>query len=280
MKLSFLKFFIPTVIMAFGLFISCGKKDDTAATPDTTCFPNVVFTTIDDDAILGAQVDSQIMATPAEFPILDPVQYAAAYGHLNRITNIVRNSGKIANKDKLVWKIKIIRDDKTLNAFCTPGGYIYVYTGIIKYLDSEDDFAGVLSHEIAHADLRHSAKSMTQAYGIQALLAIIAGNGTSAQLARIVTGLSTLKYSRCHEIQADENSVGYLSGTEYKCNGAAGFFEKIEAAGGSSTPQFLSTHPDPGNRVASINERAKSFNCNTTTPYPDAQYAAFKNSLP
>ena len=66
--------------------------------------------------------------------------------------------------------LRIIHDDSTLNAFCTPGGYIYIYTGILKFLDSEDEFAGVLGHEIAHADLRHSTRQMTKQYGVQILL--------------------------------------------------------------------------------------------------------------
>ena len=53
-----------------------------------------------------------------------------------------------------------------LNAFCTPGGYIYVYTGLIKYLDNEAQLAGVLGHEIAHADLRHVTDQLTEQYGV------------------------------------------------------------------------------------------------------------------
>ncbi|TAH25275.1 MAG: peptidase M48 [Cytophagales bacterium] len=266
------------IIIFLGLFISCSPKNENAATPETKCFPDVTFSGINDDVLLGAKIDSQIVASSAEFPLLDPSRYTKAYGHLERITNNIKNSGKIAYIDQLAWKVRIIKNDEVLNAFCTPGGYIYVYTGIIKYLDSEDDFAGVMGHEIAHADLRHSAKSMTQEYGVSTLLQIISGKNPS-MLATIVTNLSKLKYSRCHETQADENSVGYLSATSYKCNGAAGFFQKISAAGGSSTPEFLSTHPDPGNRVENINNRAKNLGCNTSSSNPTAQYEDFKRSL-
>lgn len=270
-------------IVSITLLSSCKKENKEAAVPETSCFPDIAFTSIDDDLTLGRQVDSQIVATPSEFPILSKTQFPKAYEHLNRITNNIKKSGKVGNADKLVWEIKIIHKDDVLNAFCTPGGYIYVYTGIIKYLDTEDDFAGVMGHEIAHADLRHSAKGMIQEYGLQSLLAIIAGQGEPGLLAQIASGLaglSSLKYSRCHETQADENSVSYLSNTNYKCNGAASFFEKIVEAGGSGTPVFMSTHPDPGNRVANINAKAVKLGCNTSTAFPDAQYQDFKNSLP
>lgn len=264
-------------LITFSVFISCKKKEDA---PDTRCYTDIALTSFAEDLELGRRIDSQIVNTPAEFKILPRNQFPVAYGHLERITNSIKNSGKIVNKDKLSWDVKIIHNDTTLNAFCTPGGYIYVYTGIIKYLDTEDDFAGVMGHEIAHADLRHSAKAMTRQYGIDLILSIVLGKNANSQLAQIASGLSSLSYSRCHETQADENSVEYLSGTSYKCNGAASFFQKIVDGGGTSQPQFLSTHPDPGNRVAKINAKATTDGCNTTTPFSGAQYQEFKNSLP
>ncbi len=280
MKRNSIKIAVSTGLVLLAFVLSCSKKNENAAVPTTSCFPDITFSSISDDLILGRQIDSQIVATPSEYPILPRAQYPVAYSHLERITNNIKNSGKIGNKDKLSWEVKIIHNDSVLNAFCTPGGYIYVYTGIIKYLDNEDDFAGVMGHEIAHADLRHSAKTMTQQYGISMLMNIVLGKASQGQLAQIVAGLSSLKYSRCHETQADENSVGYLSATSYKCNGAASFFEKISAAGGSRTPEFMSTHPNPDNRVANINAKAKELGCNTTLPNPISQYTEFKNSLP
>ena len=81
--------------------------------------------------------------------------------------------GKVDFKDEFDWRLRIIHDDSTLNAFCTPGGYIYIYTGILKFLDSEDEFAGVLAHEIGHADMRHSTRQMTKLFGVQLLLDVL-----------------------------------------------------------------------------------------------------------
>ncbi len=193
--------------------------------------------------------------------------------------NKILNSGKLEHRNDFDWQVKLIQNDKTLNAFCTPGGKIYVYTGIIKYLDSEDDLAGVMGHEIAHADKRHSTEAMTRDMGITTLLNIVAGQNQS-MLVTLAKNLSDLKYSRTHETEADAYSVQYLSGTNYRCNGAASFFKKIQASGGSQGPEFLSTHPDPGNRIQNINSQAKNKGCNTTASAPDAQYADFKASLP
>ncbi|MDF2457508.1 MAG: Peptidase family [Cytophagaceae bacterium] len=234
---------------------------------------------IDKDKELGNQVAGEIEKDAKTYPLLDEVKYAKAYGHIRRITNKLLNSGKLEHRNDFDWQVKLIQDDKTLNAFCTPGGKIYVYTGLIKYLNTEDDLAGVMGHEIAHADKRHSTEAMTRDLGITTLLNIVAGQNQS-MLIGLAKNLIDLKYSRTHETEADAYSVQYLSGTNYKCNGAASFFEKIQASGGSQGPEFLSTHPDPGNRVQNINAQAKTKGCNTTAPASDAQYADFKASLP
>jgi predicted Zn-dependent protease len=261
------------LVLFLSVSISC-KKDNNAVPSCETI--NINLFSLAQDRELGAQVDSQLVAQLRD-TILDTVQYAEAYSHLKRITDAILNSGKVENKDKLVWKMRIINQD-VLNAFCTPGGYIYVYSGIIKYLDSEDDLAGVLGHEIAHADRRHSTKSMTRDYGISTLLSVVLGQDPNL-LVQIANGLAGLKYSRCHESEADAYSVNYLSPTEYKCNGAASFFEKLGNAG--SPPEFLSTHPNPDNRVQAINDRAFQLGCKTSSGVTDTErYQKFKKSLP
>lgn len=242
----------------------------------------VIFS-IQDDKNLGAQVAEQIANDPTQFPILDPNQYSDAYNYLQGITDKILNSGEVTYEEEFDWTIHIIEDDNTLNAFATPGGYIYVYTGLIKYLDKEDDLAGVMGHEIAHADQRHSSKQLQKQYGIQILLSVLLGNDPSALesiVGDIAGGLAALQFSRAHEEEADQFSVKYLANTQYQCNGAHSFFQKLldeEKAGG--TPTFLSTHPAPADRVAAINTYAEGLSCEMTAWDP-ATYDDFKNMLP
>lgn len=239
--------------------------------------------TIEDDIALGAQVAQQVDSTyRAQGQLLDPAnpQNKAAYDHLNRIVNRILNSGRVAYRTEFTWDTKIIHDDSVLNAFATPGGHIYVFSGLIKYLDTEDHFAGVLGHEIAHADQRHSTKQLQRQYGLAVILSVALGNNPGT-LAQIGTSLATLKFDRDAETEADAYSVIYLGGTNYyACNGAAGFFEKLIQGGQAGrTPAFLSTHPDPGNRVAAINEKAQAEGCRTQ-PVGGTAYQQFKNALP
>jgi len=238
---------------------------------------------IEDDKNLGLQVSQQIESEPVNYPLLSEsgTNNEKAYNYIRGMVTEILNSGKINYKDDFVWKVKIIKDDATLNAFCTPGGYIYVYTGLIKYLDKKDELMGVMGHEMAHADHRHSTDAMTRQYGYDMIFKIALGKDSSA-LANVAKGLLSLSYSRGNETEADMSSVEYLASaaTGYSCTGTAGFFEKLIASGQTGgTPQFLSTHPNPDNRVEKIKEKAAEIKCATADHVPsnnEITYAAFK----
>lgn len=244
------KKFIRMVILGFiilPMIYGCGKDDNNDNTFN-------IFS-VDDDISFGDQLKSEIESNPADYPILDEDDYALAYQHVYRIRDSILLSGDLLYADKFDWEVDIIHNDSVLNAFCAPGGYICVYTGIIKFLDNEAQFAGVMGHEMAHADRRHSTDQLTKAYGIQLMLGMILGNNPN-QLAEIAAGLAagvaTLAFSRKAENESDEFSVKYLNPTAYDARGVGGFFQKIDNS--SYPPEFLSTHPHPDNRYENIEQ--------------------------
>ena len=139
---------ITTVAIAFQ---ACKKDDD-----KTT----VLLFSPSKDASLGKEVQQEIFNNPQQYPLLDSVQYASAYTYLRGLKDSILNTGEIDYEDEFAWKVYIIQDDATLSAFATPGGYMYFYTGLIKYLENEDDLMGVMGHEMAHADKRHSVQQL------------------------------------------------------------------------------------------------------------------------
>ncbi|UOQ70801.1 M48 family metalloprotease [Hymenobacter cellulosilyticus] len=272
MHRSFLKSWLLAGVLAasFGA-ASCSKDGD-----------GVVLFSVKDDIALGdsvAQQTDELMRTkPAEYGrLLDRASNKDAYAALDNVVNEVLNNGKLTYRDQFKWDVKIVqKDDK--NAFATPGGHIYVYTGLIKYLDRESQLAGVLGHEIAHADRRHTSKQLQTQYGIDFLLSLVLGNNPN-QLAQIAAGLGQLKFSRDAESEADQYSVIYLQGTKYTCDGAAGFFIKAKNEGNTNPPAFLSTHPDPDNRIEAIQNKAKELGCVKSTE-SDTNLATLKRVLP
>ena len=232
--------------------------------------------TPEQDIQLGKEVSKQIESDPEQFPILPEYGNEEVYRYIRKITSKILSSGKVAHQEDFAWEVKIIDKADVLNAFATPGGYIYVYTGLIKFLDSEDQLAGVMGHEIAHAAQRHSTRQMTKIYGVAALSSIVTGNADPGLMEQIALSLLSLKFSRAHETESDMYSVIYLCETDYNAAGAAGFFQKIDEA--DNPPEFLSTHPDPGNRIEKIETKAKELGCTGNQVYK-REYDRIKSLL-
>lgn len=267
------KLLIVALCSASVMFSACNKKDSSGG-------GGLNLFSIQDDKDLGLQVKSEIASDPAEFPIMDPVAYASAYDYINGIRNEILYSGAVTYKDDFAWEVYLVKRDDIQNAFCTPGGYIYVYTGLIKYLDSKSSLAGVMGHEMAHADKRHSTEQLTKIYGLQTLLDIVLGNNQGL-VSQVASQLVSLEFSRDNEREADEFSVKYLCPTKYMADGAANFFQKIIDDGTTSPPQFLSTHPNPDNRVQSMRTLAQELGCSSSISQDEEinSYVAFKASL-
>jgi predicted Zn-dependent protease len=236
------------------------------------------------DVDLGRQAHAAIAADADEYPLLARDAYPEAYAHLQRIVDTVLSSPDVRYRDLFAYdRIQII-DDDVLNAFCTPGGFIYVYTGLIRYLDAEDHLAGVLGHEIAHAELRHSSLRLQKEFGVRRLLEfavltqpLSVGDVANAAIIKELTGLS---YGRSQEAAADEFSVMYLSNSQYACDGAAGFFEKLLASDDNvEIPEFLSDHPDSAARVRDIRGKAQEVRC-TTAIGDQSEWRDLQASLP
>lgn len=212
------------------------------------------------DIELGKQVDGEIRKNPREYPILRDRPDVKAY--VEEIGRKILSSPDVKKGGVYAYQFEIIADDKTINAFCTPGGYIYVYTGLLKFVDNEASLAGVIGHEIAHAERRHATRRMTAQLGYQMLLSIVLGESPvqAAQIAgNLFTGLALLKNSRGDETESDTYSFKYLRATPYYPGAIRFFFEKIQAQSGQavrggSLERFLSTHPLPQDRFDHINK--------------------------
>jgi predicted Zn-dependent protease len=247
-----LKYFFLTFISFY--LISCG---------DVNVFP------VETDLKIGELYDENILENNSK--IVSEEKNKDLYASINKMKEDILTSPQIKYKSNFVWKLKIMDDDSTVNAFCTPGGYIYVYTGLIKFLESEDQLAGVLGHEIAHADLRHSTSQMTKSLGIKAILFFLGIDG--GLFTDIAQNLAGLTFSRDHETQADKYSVLYLSSTQYDPKGVKYFFEKMrKKEGENASIQFLSTHPNPENRMEMIEKYWNELDLDTSAPKKKDDY--------
>ena len=244
----------------------------------TSCEKPVNIFSVEDDIQFGAQFDQEIMSNP-KFVILNETQYREAYSIINEFKNELLKTGKVAYADRFNWKVRII-DDATINAFAVPGGYLYFYTGLIKALDNEAEFVGVMAHEMAHVARRHSTAQLTKAYGLDLMLSMLLGKNSNQWVniaAELASGLTQLQFSRSDEFEADKYAVIYTYPTEWDARGVADFFKKLESH--SSTPVFLSTHPADKDRIAAV-EKEWQAQGGKQGGYFEDRYEQFINSLP
>lgn len=166
------------------------------------------------------------------------------------------------------WSVKVIDDPETVNAWCMAGGKMAVYTGLLEKVDpTDDELAQVMGHEISHALANHTAERMSMALATQIGLlgvAIAVGDSDNAGLALTGSALAAalainLPNSRSSESEADVMGIELAARAGYDPRAAATLWQKMEQAGGSGPPQFLSTHPSPANRQQTLQQLAEQM---------------------
>ena len=206
---------------------------------------------------MGAQSDPAVIAQMGLYPD-------------KKIQDFINEKGKkmgaISHRPELTYQFRVV-DSPVINAFAIPGGYVYFTRGIMAHFNNEAQFAGVLGHEIGHITARHSAKQQTNS--ILGQVGLIGAMIASPRLAQFgqqaAQGLQLLflKFSRDDESQADGLGVGYSSQIGYDASQMADFFQTLEreqaAKGGEAIPDFLSTHPNPADRYATVHQLADQW---------------------
>lgn len=213
---------------------------------------------VEDDIKLGQEADAQVRQ---QFPlILDSKskQYIQSVGE--RLVNAIPPEFR---QSAFHYKFDLV-NASDINAFALPGGPMYVNRGMIEAAKTEGEMAGVMAHEISHVVLRHSTAQMTkqnnpmnQILGIGAQIGGgIIGGQTGAQLGAMAAQGYMTKFSREYETQADILGARIMAAAGYDPRDLANMFATIAKQGGSGAPEWLSSHPDPGNRFNKINKEA------------------------
>lgn len=167
---------------------------------------------------------------------------------------------------------------KDINAFALPGGPMFLYRGMIEAAQTDGQVAGVMAHELSHVILRHGTAQASKAQKFQIgaiagqiLGAIVGGRtgGVIAQGSEFGLGAYFLKYGREYEREADLLGAQLMARAGYDPREMASMFQTIERQGGSRAPEWLSSHPNPGNRVAAINREAEMLRIDGRAPTSD-----------
>jgi len=160
-----------------------------------------------------------------------------------------------------LWDIRVIDEPDTINAWCMAGGKMAIYTGLLNTIvPTDDELAQVIGHEISHAIAHHTAEKMSVALASQiglSTVAIVAGDSARSNAtlagAALAAGLAIqLPNSRRAETEADRIGIELAARAGYDPRAAVTLWQKMAEAGGAGTPQFLSPHPNPINRTATL----------------------------
>lgn len=215
---------------------------------------------------LSAQSYAQVLK---ENKVSNNQQYLSAVRNVgNRLTNAVERYLQQNNMQSAIqgfqWQYTVLQS-KEANAWCMPGGQIAFYEGIMPICADENGIAVVMGHEIAHAIAQHGNERMSQQLALQlggvALSeALSTKSETTQQIAMAAFGAGSalgvvLPYSRTHEYEADELGLYFMAMAGYDPRTAPAFWERMVAQAGGRPPEFLSTHPDPTNRIKAMNRK-------------------------
>lgn len=214
--------------------------------------PGINFFSPEQDVEMGRQSAEQIMR---ETPMLDDPQISSYISQLG-----TKLAAKAAG-EKFPYNFRTVAT-REINAFALPGGYLFVNAGTIAAARNEGELAGVMAHEIAHAALRHGTSQASKQRIAQmglGILGTLASGGEGADLGGAVSAIGGLganllflKNGRTAEKQADLEGARIIAEAGYDPRDMANFFKTLQAEGGQRTPEMLSDHPDPGNRIEYI----------------------------
>ena len=183
------------------------------------------------------------------------------------VVDVGQEIADVSHRPNLPWTFTIV-DSPVVNAFALPGGFIYVTRGLMAHLGDESELAGVLGHEVGHVTARHSVQAYTRATGAQMGLMLGQilvpamrspyGAPGLGDVAAQGLGLLFLKFGRDDENQADRLGAEYAAYSGWNPNGVAGMLETLSRIADTTdrrgTPNWLSTHPDPSDRVLDVSD--------------------------
>lgn len=239
---------IAVLFALFGLFSYCSTTVENPITGEQ----QRVQLSPQQEVELGLQARQEMAA---EYGGLYPDQSLQEY--VDRVGAQVVE-GSIATQAPYPFEFHLLRDPQTLNAFALPGGQIFITAGLMSQLSSEAQLAAVLGHEVGHVVGRHGAEHLAKQQLGQALVTAVGvaasdgsdGGRQAAILAQAVNQMVSLRYGREDELESDRLGFQFMTEAGYNPEGAVELMQILGAAGGGSrSPEFFSTHPNPTNRV-------------------------------
>lgn len=252
-----IRIIIGLVMAGFALFSYLGSSTYNPVTGEK----QYVSVTPEQEVALGIQSAPHMAQRHGG---LHPDRQAQA--RVDAVGNKLVHSGP-AGDGPYKYEFHLLADDRTVNAFALPGGQVFITAALYNRLSTEGQLAGVLGHEIGHVVARHGAQRISQQKLTQGLTGAVVlstydpsnpRSQATAQVAMVVGNLISMKYGRDDELESDALGVRFMADANYDPRALIEVMQILEqASGGSRQAEFFSTHPNPDNRVAKIEQEIR-----------------------
>lgn len=235
---------------------------------------SVILISESDERMIGEKMAAQIRSEKKLITDRTIIDYVNRTG---------QHIARLSDRAGIPYQFSVI-DSKELNAFALPGGYVYIYSGLMKQLDNQAQLAGVMAHEISHVVARHSVKRLQEGLGAQALSALIFGGSSQTTQAAVSVGLALVQqgYSRRMEEQADSYGVIYMTRAGFNPEGMAQVMDKLSRLSGNGEgfwETLVSDHPPAAKRAAAVRAEIKQKGLDVNLPLDPEPYRTVKSRL-
>jgi predicted Zn-dependent protease len=258
------------LIFSIGLFLGCSTNPATGER-------HLNLISESREIQIGKDADQQITAALGLYPG-EQLQ--------NYVNRLGQQMAARSERPNLPWTFRVV-DDPVVNAFALPGGFVYITRGILSHLNNQDQLEGVLGHEIGHITAKHSvyrisSQQITQ-IGLGIAMIVKPELQQFSDIANLGLGLMYLKFGRDDEREADMLGVRYMSMVNSNPRELAGVMKVLDNVsqqqGGGRIPEWLSTHPDPGNRVSLINRHIDTLTNAPANPPQTDEYLSMLDGM-
>jgi beta-barrel assembly-enhancing protease len=242
-----IRLIIALVIAGVSFFSYLGSRSVNPITGET----QYVDMTPEQEVAMGLQAAPQMAQ---QYGGLYPNEQAQAFVKSIGQSIVARS---VASQSPYRFDFHLLADEQTVNAFALPGGQIFITAGLLNRLETEGQLAGILGHEVGHVIGRHGSEHLAKQKLTQGLIGAVgvgAGDYNSARMAQMVGQMVNMQHGRNDELESDQFGVKYMTDAGYHPKALMEVMRILEEArgGASSQPEFMSTHPNPGNRIARI----------------------------
>ncbi len=216
---------------------------------------NLTEYTLSDQALIGDAIKDEVLSNPSKFPVLSEHEYPEAYNYLNVLMKTLLTTDVVKRRENYTWELIILNDDARKSVFTAPGGKIFIYSGLLKFIHTESEFMCLLAHEIYYTDSDAIINQIgSQISNVGFIFGDVVLDNPDADIDQIVCLLRDLRFSADDVRDADDFALDVLCNFQYDAFGLKDLL--MEADASNELIDWINTRPIVPNRLENIMERA------------------------